>query len=156
MVRVGFLPPPTKSDRIAEHLPTPFPVPGRHGRQAGAHSQCCLIPYRPQGHLHLYLSVTKPSQHIVQTQASPLAQRIQFLEAKGLTGPEIEEAMRQANGSGPRPSHIQQPPYGPVYGPLPYVPQPNPPWDWRDYFVRAANCPVYSRTTNDTNNRLPP
>lgn len=46
--------------------------------------------------------------------------------------------MSQANSSRPLPSHIQQPPYGPVYGPLPYVPQLNLPWDWRDYFVRVA------------------
>jgi peroxin-14 len=73
-----------------------------------------------------------------KAQASPLAQRIQFLEAKGLSGPEIEEALRQANSPRPLPSHIQQPPYGPVYGPLPYVPQLNPPWDWRDYFITAV------------------
>ena len=89
-------------------------------------------------------SVTYPSlsrkslSTFPQAQASSLAQRVQFLEAKGLTGPEIEEALRQANSSRPLPSHIQQPPYSPVYGPLPYVPQLNPPWDWRDYFVRAA------------------
>jgi len=73
-----------------------------------------------------------------KTQASPLAQRIQFLEAKGLTGPEIDEAMRLANSYGPRPSHIQQSPFSPVYGPLPYVPQPNPAWDWRDYFITTV------------------
>ncbi len=89
--------------------------------------------------LNSHLSIIEPSQCFVQAQASPLAQRVQFLEAKGLTGPEIEEAMRQANRPGPHPSHIQQPPYGPVYGPLPYAPQPNPVWDWRDYFVRAIN-----------------
>ena len=71
-----------------------------------------------------------------QAQASPLAQRVQFLEAKGLTGPEIEEAMRQANSSGPQ--HVQQPSYGPVYGPLPYASLTSPPWDWRDYFVRPT------------------
>jgi len=73
-----------------------------------------------------------------KTQVSPLAQRIQFLEAKGLTGPEIEEAMRQANSYGPHPSHIQQSPFSPVYGPLPYMHQLNPPWDWRDYFITAV------------------
>ncbi|KAI0307802.1 peroxisomal membrane anchor protein conserved region-domain-containing protein, partial [Multifurca ochricompacta] len=73
-----------------------------------------------------------------KTQASPLAQRVQFLEAKGLTGTEIEEAMRQANSSDPHPSHLQQPSYNPMYGPLPYVPQHNPQWDWRDYFITAV------------------
>ncbi|KAI9508782.1 hypothetical protein F5148DRAFT_1299180 [Russula earlei] len=70
-----------------------------------------------------------------KAQASPLAQRIQFLEAKGLTGPEIEEAMRQANSYGPQPL---QSPFSPVYGPLPYVTQSIPPWDWRDYFITSV------------------
>jgi len=141
MVRVSY--PLTKSDHwtTTQRLSTisDSVLPGKHDRQAGAHSQCRFIPYRPQGHLQLYLSITEPSQPFVQTQASPLAQRVHFLEAKGLTGPEIEEAMRQANSSGPHPSHYQQPLYGPVYGPLPYAPQPNPVWDWRDYFVRATH-----------------
>ncbi|KAH9082078.1 hypothetical protein EDB83DRAFT_2336353 [Lactarius deliciosus] len=66
-----------------------------------------------------------------KAQASPLAQRVQFLEAKGLTGPEIEEAMRLANSS-------CNPSYGPVYGPLPYVSPHHSPWDWRDYFITAV------------------
>ncbi|KAI9445198.1 peroxisomal membrane anchor protein conserved region-domain-containing protein [Lactarius indigo] len=75
-----------------------------------------------------------------KAQASPLAQRVQFLEAKGLTGPEIEEAMRLANSSNPHQPHVhpQQPSYGPVYGPLPYVSPQHPPWDWRDYFITAV------------------
>lgn len=113
----------------------------RDGRQTRAHPQCRFVPCRPQGQLLFHLFLARPFQPFLQAQASPLAQRVQFLEAKGLTGPEIEEALRQANASRPLPSHIQQPPYGPVYGPLPYVPQLNPPWDWRDYFVRAALFP---------------
>ncbi|KAI0756640.1 hypothetical protein C8Q80DRAFT_1340485 [Daedaleopsis nitida] len=79
-----------------------------------------------------------------KTQASPLTQRVQFLEAKGLTGAEIEEAMRvaAANQSAPRTSMQTYPPgaYGPMYGPMPYSPvQPPPPqWDWRDYFITAV------------------
>ncbi|KAI0375364.1 hypothetical protein BV20DRAFT_960489 [Pilatotrama ljubarskyi] len=79
-----------------------------------------------------------------KTQASPLAQRVQFLEAKGLTGPEIEEAMRQAamNQSSQRASVQAYPPspYGPVYGPMPYSQAQPPPyqWDWRDYFITAV------------------
>lgn len=77
-------------------------------------------------------------------QSSSLAQRVQFLEAKGLASPEIEEAMRQAarnqtvsvpsqQSYGPSPS------YGPVYGPMPYSAQaPSQPWDWRDYFITAV------------------
>ncbi|KAI0652231.1 peroxisomal membrane anchor protein conserved region-domain-containing protein [Trametes meyenii] len=79
-----------------------------------------------------------------KAQASPLAQRVQFLEAKGLTGPEIEEALRQSalNQGGPRASVQPYPPspYGPVYGPMPYTPVQPPPqqWDWRDYFITAV------------------
>lgn len=67
-----------------------------------------------------------------QTQASPLTQRVQFLEAKGLTGAEIEEAMRLAptNQSGPRaPVQPYNAGYGPVYGPAPYPGQ-MPPQQW--------------------------
>jgi len=134
MVRVSYPHPHTNWTTLSNSV-----LPGKYDRQTGAHSQCRFVPYRPQGHLQLYLSIIESSQRYVQTQVSPLAQRVQFLEAKGLTGPEIEEAMRQANRSGPHPSHIQQPPYGPVYGPLPYAPQPNPVWDWRDYFVRDTH-----------------
>ncbi|KAI0639763.1 peroxisomal membrane anchor protein conserved region-domain-containing protein [Trametes polyzona] len=79
-----------------------------------------------------------------KAQASPLAQRVQFLEAKGLTGPEIEEAMRQAALSqGPPRPQVQAyspTPYAPVYGPMPYTPAQAPPqqWDWRDYFITAV------------------
>ncbi|KAI0330545.1 hypothetical protein GY45DRAFT_1323486 [Cubamyces sp. BRFM 1775] len=79
-----------------------------------------------------------------KTQASPLAQRVQFLEAKGLTSPEIEEAMRQAtmsqNATRAAPQPYGPSPYGPVYGPMPYTPVQPPPqqWDWRDYFITAV------------------
>ncbi|KAI0704949.1 hypothetical protein BC835DRAFT_1403872 [Cytidiella melzeri] len=74
-----------------------------------------------------------------KTVSSPLAQRVQFLEAKGLTGAEIEEAMRQAASA----SLVSASPYGPAayqpaYGPAPYVAQPPLPWDWRDYFLRYS------------------
>ncbi|KAH9950472.1 hypothetical protein B0H21DRAFT_868888 [Amylocystis lapponica] len=61
---------------------------------------------------------------------SSLAQRMQFLEAKGLSGPEIDEAMRHST----IPSA-----YPPGYGPSPYVAQPpTGQWDWRDYFITAV------------------
>ncbi|KAI0051777.1 hypothetical protein FA95DRAFT_1485012 [Auriscalpium vulgare] len=72
-----------------------------------------------------------------KAQGSPFAQRIQFLEAKGLTGPEIEDAMRQAAAyNSTAQASTYQPAYGPVYGPHPYAPQSNE-WDWRDYFITA-------------------
>ncbi|KAK7694844.1 hypothetical protein QCA50_002032 [Cerrena zonata] len=75
-----------------------------------------------------------------RTQASPFAQRIQFLEAKGLTGPEIEEAMRlAATNQSVQSIPVQQygpSPYAPMYGPqMAQLPQP---WDWRDYFITSV------------------
>ncbi|KAH9937113.1 peroxisomal membrane anchor protein conserved region-domain-containing protein [Fomitopsis serialis] len=79
-----------------------------------------------------------------KTQASSLAQRVQFLEAKGLTSPEIDEAMKQAAlqrgqmALGPS-SVPYAPAYAPVYGPSPFAAQPPmQPWDWRDYFITAV------------------
>ncbi|KAF9229357.1 hypothetical protein BS17DRAFT_18300 [Gyrodon lividus] len=70
------------------------------------------------------------------TQQAPLAQRVQFLEAKGLSRPEIEEATRQAaNQTQLHPLPQYQSSY-PVYGPSPY-PGPHQ-WDWRDYFITAV------------------
>lgn len=73
---------------------------------------CPLLPRPPHPH---------------QTQNAPLAQRIQFLEAKGLSAAEIDQAVRFA---------ANQP--LPVYQPAPHHHQ----WDWRDYFVRihASRC----------------
>ncbi|KIY47013.1 hypothetical protein FISHEDRAFT_46165 [Fistulina hepatica ATCC 64428] len=72
-----------------------------------------------------------------QTLASPLAQRIKFLEAKGLTPAEIDDAIRQANHSAPSPSQTNPyASYGPAYGPLPYTV--SQPWDWRDYFITVV------------------
>ncbi|TBU34549.1 peroxisomal membrane anchor protein conserved region-domain-containing protein [Dichomitus squalens] len=75
-----------------------------------------------------------------KAQAAPLAQRVQFLEAKGLTGPEIEEAMRQAAANHTAPQAYGPSAYSPTYGPMPYnAIQPLPPqWDWRDYFITAV------------------
>ncbi|TFK41095.1 hypothetical protein BDQ12DRAFT_710926 [Crucibulum laeve] len=73
-----------------------------------------------------------------KTQASPLTQRIQFLEAKGLTPPEVDIALKQAAANAPGPS--RQPSYGPAYAPNPYAlagPLPQR-WDWRDYFITAV------------------
>ncbi|KAI6136699.1 hypothetical protein F5141DRAFT_1185604 [Pisolithus sp. B1] len=73
------------------------------------------------------------------TQQAPLAQRVQFLEAKGLTGPEIEEAMRQAANKTPPPQpSLQTQPYSVLYGPSPYNTLQPQPWDWRDYFITAV------------------
>ncbi|GLB36219.1 putative peroxisomal membrane anchor protein (Pex14p) conserved region [Lyophyllum shimeji] len=74
-----------------------------------------------------------------KTQASPLTQRIQFLEAKGLTPQEIDIALKQAALSSPAPSY--QTPYSGGYAPPVYSPTgmtvPHR-WDWRDYFITAV------------------
>ncbi|KAL0072040.1 peroxisomal membrane protein pex14 [Marasmius tenuissimus] len=67
-----------------------------------------------------------------KTQASPLTQRIQFLEAKGLTQPEIEIAMRQASTNQSIPASYQA--NYPGFG----YPYPAQRWDWRDYFIGAV------------------
>ncbi|KAJ7181737.1 hypothetical protein C8R43DRAFT_1055509 [Mycena crocata] len=72
--------------------------------------------------------LTNPQSH-----SSPLAQRIQFLEAKGLTPAEIDQAVRQAaQGSSPS--------YPSGYAQNQYTLMPPPPyrWDWRDYFITAV------------------
>ncbi|KAF8523131.1 peroxisomal membrane anchor protein conserved region-domain-containing protein [Hysterangium stoloniferum] len=81
-----------------------------------------------------------------KTQASPLTKRIEFLESKGLTSLEIEDAMKQAatgavttsvtqtNASVPAPASQYAPSYAPsTYTMPPSVPQ----LDWRDYFIMA-------------------
>jgi len=71
-----------------------------------------------------------------KAQASPLAQRIQFLEAKGLTPQEIDIALKQAALNNPGPSY--QANYSAGYAPSIYSPVGAPiahRWDWRDYFV---------------------
>ncbi|KIY72822.1 hypothetical protein CYLTODRAFT_428824 [Cylindrobasidium torrendii FP15055 ss-10] len=68
-----------------------------------------------------------------QSQGSTFSQKVQFLESKGLTPPEIDMAFRQASPS---------PPAGPSYGasyPPPGFQYPQPSrWDWRDYFITAV------------------
>ncbi|KAF8832410.1 hypothetical protein HHX47_DHR1001399 [Lentinula edodes] len=65
-----------------------------------------------------------------KSQSSPLAQRIQFLEAKGLTPPEIDLAVRQASNQ----SAAAAIPYNPGFPPAFGSPYPAQQWDWRDYF----------------------
>ncbi|KAG6902912.1 hypothetical protein C0995_010082 [Termitomyces sp. Mi166 len=70
-----------------------------------------------------------------KTQASPLAQRIQFLEAKGLTPQEIDMALKQATSNNSGSSYQQN--YPPGYGGYHLGAPPAQRWDWRDYFVSA-------------------
>ena len=86
-----------------------------------------------------------------KVQSSSIAQRIAFLESKGLTSPEIDEALRQSGmvGGGTSGQQQQQQPYqqqqqryygqqqgmGGYYGPQ--VP-PTAGRDWRDWFIMAV------------------
>ncbi|KAG5733177.1 hypothetical protein E4T56_gene13835, partial [Termitomyces sp. T112] len=70
-----------------------------------------------------------------KTQASPLAQRIQFLEAKGLNPQEIDTALKQATSNNSGPSYQQN--YPPGYGAYHLGAPPSQRWDWRDYFITA-------------------
>ncbi|KAF9015230.1 hypothetical protein BDQ17DRAFT_1340702 [Cyathus striatus] len=71
-----------------------------------------------------------------KAQQSPLTQRIQFLEAKGLTPPEIDVVLKQSASHLPVPAQSQ--PYPPAYGPPLYAPALQERWDWRDYFITAV------------------
>jgi peroxin-14 len=90
-----------------------------------------------------------------KVQSSPLARRIAFLESKGLTSEEIEQAMQRASGGASTtgavvstaPGAMQsmmpggQPMYGqPMYLGPPMQPPPPPPKerDWKDYFIATT------------------
>ncbi|KAK2461859.1 hypothetical protein APHAL10511_006322 [Amanita phalloides] len=68
-----------------------------------------------------------------KTQASPVSQRVQFLEAKGLSPQEIDLAFKQAAAA--QPYQVQ---YVPTHGSPPYQLAHGPRWDWRDYFIAAV------------------
>ncbi|KAF8350000.1 hypothetical protein F5887DRAFT_943264 [Amanita rubescens] len=69
-----------------------------------------------------------------KTQASPVSQRVQFLEAKGLSPQEIDLAFRQAATA-----HPYQAQHGPAQGSSLYnLASPPTRWDWRDYFITAV------------------
>ncbi|GJJ08774.1 hypothetical protein Clacol_002993 [Clathrus columnatus] len=82
-----------------------------------------------------------------KTQSSPLAKRIEFLESKGLTTSEIEDALKQASEVTKLSQTFtssQEPVlrYTPSYAPSTYTvvapPPPVPSLDWRDYFIMAV------------------
>lgn len=85
-----------------------------------------------------------------KVQSAPLAKKVSFLESKGMTSEEIEEAMARANGKSsgavttttttmPQPQQgammVQQP--GMVMQHPPPLP-PRPAYDWRDIFIAAV------------------
>ncbi|KAF9996928.1 peroxisomal membrane protein pex14 [Entomortierella chlamydospora] len=89
-----------------------------------------------------------------KVQASPLGKKVAFLESKGLTSQEIEEAMARANGTstgaattvaaaGTTPGTVQQMavPYQ-GQGQVVMAPSPPPPlpakYDWKDMFIAAV------------------
>ncbi|KAH7104580.1 peroxisomal membrane anchor protein conserved region-domain-containing protein [Auriculariales sp. MPI-PUGE-AT-0066] len=77
-------------------------------------------------------------------QSSPVAKRVEFLQTKGLTAAEIDEALGQAPQSAPivsqpvQPAHTSVSPY--VSQQFAFATQPPlvPQLDWRDYFVMAV------------------
>ncbi|GAA98833.1 uncharacterized protein L969DRAFT_95511 [Mixia osmundae IAM 14324] len=69
---------------------------------------------------------------------SPIANRISFLTAKGLTQSEIDEAMRQANATGyAGPSSNNAYASQPRYGQMSVIPQ-DQGRDWRDWFIMTV------------------
>ncbi|KAF9571968.1 peroxisomal membrane protein pex14 [Mortierella alpina] len=90
-----------------------------------------------------------------KVQASTLGKKVAFLESKGLTSEEIEEAMQRANGTAPaaaaaattamvpaavQPGNMMVPAYGqPGPGQMMMAPPPLPPkYDWKDLFIAAV------------------
>ncbi|CAG8494342.1 1751_t:CDS:2 [Acaulospora morrowiae] len=77
-----------------------------------------------------------------KVQSSPLQKRVAFLERKGLTSNEIEEAIKQAKGGGGElptaavPSQVQTLPVSAQVALAP--PPPVPRLDWRDFFIGAV------------------
>jgi peroxin-14 len=71
-----------------------------------------------------------------QVQNSPLQKRVAFLESKGLTSDEIEEALRQVKGG----SSSVAPPVLPPQQNQDVIarPPPVPRMDWRDFFIAAV------------------
>ncbi|KAK0233161.1 hypothetical protein IW262DRAFT_1470284 [Armillaria fumosa] len=67
-----------------------------------------------------------------KSQASPLAQRVQFLESKGLNSQEIDIALRQSSNTSAPVS------YPAPYSVSPFPTVPSTQWDWRDYFITAV------------------
>ncbi|KAF9920295.1 peroxisomal membrane protein pex14 [Linnemannia zychae] len=82
-----------------------------------------------------------------KVQASSLGKKVAFLESKGLTSEEIEEAMQRANGTTPAAvSTAVVPAQHPQQQMMPYpgqqvmmAPPPLPPkYDWKDMFIAAV------------------
>jgi|SRR3954471_13845679 peroxin-14 len=71
-----------------------------------------------------------------QVQNSTLQKRVAFLESKGLSSDEIEEALRQVKDGS---SSVAPPttPSPPNQGMVIAQPPPVPRMDWRDYFIAA-------------------
>ncbi|KAI9017884.1 peroxisomal membrane anchor protein conserved region-domain-containing protein [Phycomyces nitens] len=80
-----------------------------------------------------------------KVQSAPLAKKVSFLESKGMTSEEIEEAMARSSGKAPTASAptavgaLQGPGMhsGPMVMQPPPVPQ-RPSYDWRDIFIAAV------------------
>ncbi|ORY15366.1 hypothetical protein LY90DRAFT_392084 [Neocallimastix californiae] len=78
-----------------------------------------------------------------KVQKAPLAKRVAFLESKGLTQEEIEEALSRANGNAPKSQSTAVIAGGaaPQLPPNPYmqIVQPPPKYlGWKDYFIGTA------------------
>lgn len=80
-----------------------------------------------------------------KVQSAALAKKVSFLESKGMTKEEIEEALARANGKAPSTSTSTIAPHGQYVQPNGVVLQSTPPpvptrprYDWRDIFIAAV------------------
>ncbi|KAI8070051.1 peroxisomal membrane anchor protein conserved region-domain-containing protein [Gongronella butleri] len=72
-----------------------------------------------------------------KVQSAPLAKKVSFLESKGMSKEEIEEALARANGKAPSPASTQ-PQNGLVLSSTPPPVPTRPSYDWRDLFIAAV------------------
>lgn len=76
-----------------------------------------------------------------KVQSAALAKKVSFLESKGMTSEEIEEAMSRVNGKPPSTAVTttisQQPGMAVQAAVVPPVPM-RPSYDWRDIFIAAV------------------
>lgn len=97
--------------------------------------------YRRHHHANKLIVLQDPS-----VSASPLENRIAFLQSKNLTQEEVDVALARTGGNGPAASNynygsqqvVRQPDYGYQQYPWQQPPPEIPRRDWRDWFIMAT------------------
>lgn len=158
--------PRVRAFRLTRLRLRPSPPPRPHFRTGIQNAIHCLfrtdhrsLPQRSRLFAYEVMSSSSsPRQEMVQSavsflsdpkvHSSSVAQRIAFLESKGLSSQEIDEALRQVGlggggggeaNRGPANYSQQRSPYAAVQQPYPpYAQQAGASRDWRDWFIMAV------------------